>query len=140
MFTARACLSAPRSKSSVTALVWPYAAAFDAGCGTGLLGPPPGVDLEKQSGCQLQTDIVLGMPLQYHTVLTALVPLHVGAVFHRQATKLTDELEEKNKLLNKGATMSSVSELEELVQALANKIRKSRQLQEKFQRLVEIKK
>ena len=65
-----------------------------------------GVDLEKQSGCQLQTDIVLGMPLQYHTVLTALVPLHVGAVFHRQATKLTDELEEKNKLLNKGATMS----------------------------------
>ena len=80
-----------------------------------------GVDLEKQSGCQLQTDIVLGMPLQYHTVLTALVPLHVGAVFHRQATKLTDELEEKNKLLNKGATMSSVPELEELVQAVTDK-------------------
>ena len=80
-----------------------------------------GVDLEKQSGCQLQTDIVLGMPLQYHTMLTALVPLHVGAVFHRQATKLADELEAKNKMLNKGATMSSVSELEELVQATTDK-------------------
>ena len=54
--------------------------------------------------------------LKYHSILTALVPLHVGAVFHRQATKLTDELEHKNEVLNAGATMSSVPELEELVQ------------------------
>ena len=77
------------------------------------------VDLAKQPACQLPTDMVIGMPLQYHTILTALVPLHVGAVFHRQATKLTDELEYKNEGLNGGATMITVAEMEDMVQAVS---------------------